>query len=288
MLPSPPRSFLFQLFTATLLFGRARADVGHSKGCRWERDGPLDASRLDGEHSQCQKPVDNVSTAWKPWNHRPACAHPEAGGPSRYCVYTYNALRGSSGISLLATPQVAAGLAPYLDDPDPAWLHPQAQLYHVTSEEGERPYEVRDIPGKGKGAVAIRRILAGEVILRETPTIMNIPELPQGVVPSQVGEMFDLALDQLPDRDQNRVLEMARSKGSGNIVDDILNTNSFGVKVNDQFLSALCPEIAVCCTLSLSPYSKQILIPNNSDSTTHVDQSECNYRHWRNETRHDS
>lgn len=233
-------SLLYLLFHHTQL---ARADS--SESCDWNPLGPLQVDRHSESLPRCSLIVDDQSAIWTPWSVRPVCAHAKNGGTNRYCVFTKHGFRGTRGISILATPEIAAELAGLLHDPNPAWLHRQARLYYVKEDEGPLAYTVRDIPGRGKGMVANRTIRAGEVILRENPVIINLTELPPGVEPSQVGAMFDAAFDNLPAPERERVQAMARSKGDGHIINDILNTNAIGVKIGQNFLSALCPEVSV-------------------------------------------
>jgi len=241
MLPFTIRQFF--LFGSC---GFALARVAHSprtSSCSWNPLGPLKSESVG---RRCTKPIDDSSLVWAPWSHRPSCAHPKNDGSSPYCVYTFNQMR-TSGLSLLATPEIAADLVDYLgnlDNLDPTWLHPQAQNYHRRPQTEDSAYEVRDVAGKGKGAVATRLIRAGEVIIREVPAILNIPQLPEGMQPSDAGPIFDLAVHQLPDEQQRRIFEMARA-GAGNLVHDILDINSYRTNVNGHFVSALCPEISV-------------------------------------------
>lgn len=231
--------------------GRATAETPALGHCFWDPLGPLGREGYaygDGD-LKCTKRIDDSSSSWMPWDYPPKCAHPENGGPSRYCVYTKTSLHGTSGLSVLSTPEIAAGLAAYLADFDPAWLHPQARFYYQSTGDNPPYYEVRDIPGKGKGAVATRAIRAGEVIRREAPVILTIARLPKGIVPSQVGGMFDIAFQQLPDRERQRITTMAKSADIDHFLDGILNTNGIGITMDGYALSGLYPEISVC------PYS---------------------------------
>ncbi|KAK4448780.1 SET domain-containing protein 5 [Podospora aff. communis PSN243] len=217
--------------------------------CRWNLAGPL-AWREKGVDT-CGRPVDDKAAGQRIWSYTPACAHPESGEGAPYCVYSYKENRGGSGLSVLATPEVAADIEGFLGDPNPTWLHSQAQRYYQDPQLENRAFEVRDVPGKGKGAIATRLIRAGEVLIRESPAILNIPQLPKGVLPAQVGGMFELAVKQLPERQQKRVVGLSRGDAddggvdmSGDAINRVLNTNSFGIHVKDHFMAALCPDIA--------------------------------------------
>jgi hypothetical protein len=225
-----------------------------SAQCPWALAGPLEKG---ADSSSCGRPVDDKFVARRTWSYPPACAHPESGEGIPYCVYSYKDIRGGAGLSLLATPEIAADLEGHLDDLNPTWLHPQAQEYYRHPQIENPAFEVRDLPGKGKGAVATRLIRAGEVVIRESPAIINVPELPKGVLPAQVGPMFEVALQQLPEAQQKRVIGLSRGKSSDDLshsetVNQVLNTNSFGIQVKDHFLAALCPDIAVRPSLGLS------------------------------------
>ncbi|KAK0614723.1 hypothetical protein B0T14DRAFT_463267 [Immersiella caudata] len=61
--------------------------------------------------------------------------------------------------------------------------------------------------------------------------------------------MFELALQQLPEAQQKRVIDLSRGQSHddisrGEMLNQVLNTNSFGIQVKGHFLAALCPDIA--------------------------------------------
>lgn len=144
-----------------LLAGRASASKPEStsQDCRNPSSSyPLGYHRHDG--NDCPAPVtDKVGPDprdWAPWTHRPYCAGTD------YCVYTNSLFHG--GVSFIATPERAAlslaTLQPMLlnrllTEPNNASLPP--------------PFEMRDMPGRGKGLVATRRLTAGETIMIDYP-----------------------------------------------------------------------------------------------------------------------
>ncbi|GAB1317671.1 SET domain-containing protein 5 [Madurella fahalii] len=236
------------LLALGLLFhaGQVSADTSTLGHCLWDPLGPLGNEKYAYASGdlKCTKLIDDSSSSWAPWDYPPKCARPENGGPSGYCVYTKASLHGNSGLSILSTPEIAAGLAANLEDFDPAWLHPQARFYYQLTGDNPQSYEVRDVPGKGKGAVATRAIRAGEIIQREAPVILTVAQLPKGIVPSQVAGMFDVAFQQLPDQERQRVMAMAKSAGTDHFLDDILHTNGIGITMDGYALSGLYPEIS--------------------------------------------
>lgn len=228
-------------------FGLNYANAITSPTCPRDRLGPLDPNSNFYLHPQCTTLIDDSSPNWAPWTHKPKCAHPAKGAKDKkfsYCVFTYDRVPGESGVSVLATPQVAAEVGGHLQDRDPTWLHPQSQMYYRKTDHGPPAYYVQEIPGKGKGAIANRTIRAGELILREHPVVINLSELPRRIVPSQVGPMFDIAFNQLPEGEKERIRGMARM-GAGNLLNDVQDTNAFGVSLEDNQLAAVAPDIAV-------------------------------------------
>lgn len=283
---SIPKHHLFATATlalASLAAAGAQHHTPRSGICTWVPAGPLLPTEWDALHArECALPlIDDTSSDFAPWSHQPKCAHPKADkdgdekGGSKYCVYTYNATRG---LSLLSTPEIASEVAGHLGDWDPTWLHPQAREYHVgVGGEGGEAYVVREVEGKGKGAVARRRIKAGEVLVRETPAVMNMVVMPKGVGKEEVGEMFEVAVGRLEGEGRGEVLGMARGAGKegGGLGDGIMNTNGFGVDVGGERLTVLAPAVAVCCLVLLVMLGGGCcLLTFDRGLTIRVDQSE--------------
>lgn len=223
--------------------GAASAAVDLTKQCTWNPAGPLGE---DTAGLACPRVIDDESAArtssWGPWTHQPLCAHPKDGKSSKYCVFTYAPFRGQSGISIMTTPEVATNAINLLEDPNPQWQHKLAPPYFLPPDPW--PYEIKDVAGKGKGAVANRTIRKGEVILRELPVLVTLMEEPKSISERAVREMLELGFEQLPERDQKRVLDMARS-GGGHALEDVMKTNVFGIYLHDIDHSGLYPEIGV-------------------------------------------
>ncbi|KAL2174049.1 uncharacterized protein P884DRAFT_302838 [Thermothelomyces heterothallicus CBS 202.75] len=197
-----------------------------------------------------------LPSAWHPWTHRPHCVE-AADGP--WCVFTRAALHGS--ISVVTTPDEAAGalnpLRHVLDDDDD-----DDDDNNDGDDSGDwrkgrrRPYEVRDVPGKGKGAVATRRIGKGTAVLADRTAVLAAVEYPADVMREEVQELLAVAAAQL--RDPGAVEGLARQGGrqggedyggDGEVVEmsemeDIMLTNTFGVTVGGKEYMALFPNLA--------------------------------------------
>lgn len=208
--------------------------------------------------------------AWYPWTHRPHCVEAE---DSPRCVFTRAGAH--SGISVVTTPDEAAeALNPFRHN-----LHDDNS--NPTTPASRRPYEVRDIPGKGKGAVATRRIAKGTAVLVDRAAVLAAVEYPAEVMREEVQELLALAAAQLPDPEAVQGLAKrgpSRSGSKKNRVDgggddeddggeeeeeavemsemeDIMVTNTFAVPVGGKEYMALFPNLAV----SLSDYPPYLL-----------------------------
>lgn len=236
---------------------------------------PSQASSLDRSclwrHTQwpswqpasCPLPVDDTaSTSFllqhTPWSHRPLCT-----GPQPACVY---ALGDSSstkgGLSLVTTSDAASDAA----------AAAAAAAAHVLLDEtlpSSPPYVIGDIPGKGKSAVATRRIQRGESILAERPLMLARLDLFGGDHGEAHGHhqddhrhhhheyasllnLLETALAQLPEPSQQVVHSLARFRRDGSVddsdgtlVEDVLRTNGLGVSVGGVAHTGLYPQIAV-------------------------------------------
>lgn len=193
-----------------------------------------------------------------PWTQRPYCvASLSTGQTEKFCVYSSSAFNHGSGVSLIATPQVAASIASVVQDPLPAWRsrHHLAHQGHLGTETYDLPYAVRPIPGKGLGVVATKRIRQFETIMTSFPAMIADNEFfPSGgdEGPTESPRLFQEALDQLPDKE--RFLTLARSKGDDfHLVEDLIRTNAFGITVDGRDAKGVYPEIAVCITLLPGP-----------------------------------
>lgn len=182
------------------------------------------------------------SGAWAPWAYPPHCVYPTEGNATgKYCVYTYLS-NGEAGVSLVATPEAASSVAGILSTrPEPWGEAPSWQLYPGADWKS---YQVSDLPDKGKGAVARRRIRGGEVIIRETPFILGFTSGPEGIVREENPRLLKAAFEGLPAWHRERLAEATVSAG-GEWHEDVMRTNAFGVVVDGVGFSALFPEVAV-------------------------------------------
>lgn len=255
---------------------RPTTDIQMTSTCKWHAGAngiPLtltrsstDSSHLDAD-AVCPPVVDEFTAAaqnrWTPWTHRPVCTEANRTGLQgqtvrlqQYCVFTDATFRGGRGISVIAAPHAAAAMTLALDDSGvPARLrdHPSTPLdgdpalEHGPFDEtrGRRnAFSVQDMPGRGKGVVAARRIRRGEVVFVDYATVLSQNtfsaidgsgrnewedgnEFRGDADPDQIMQLLQVAVAQLPPTQQARVHALAHSLG-GDRVRDILRTNVFG------------------------------------------------------------
>lgn len=177
--------------------------------------------------------------SWAPWTHRPFCAD------TKYCVFTNSMFQGNHGVSIITTPEIAASSVDLLTTLNAAQ---DPQLGNQAPDPP--PYEVREIPGKGMGVVATRRIRHGEVLMVDYASILVDTEFPGRVRREKGHQLLQRAMEQLPNSDG--VLSLARSSKAGApLPEDVMRTNTFGMTISDRSRMALFPRISVSCSSRL-------------------------------------
>ncbi len=229
-----------------LLLASALLVVSIQTQCPW--DSIIPSLRLTGN---CALPIDDDTSPKQdnPWTHLPYCAIPSSfEGSKKFCVYSSSAFNDGSGISLVTKPETAASIADTILDPLPAWRS-RGHLAGRSREHYDLGYQVMPIPGKGFGVIATRRIRQFESILTSFPAMIVDDEVfsakeGHGLLPEGT-RLLQKALDQL--RDKPRFLDLAKSQREGvHLVDDVIQTNAFGITVGGQDMKGVYPEIAVC------------------------------------------
>jgi hypothetical protein len=105
---------------------------------------------------------------------------------------------------------------------------------------------VQDIPGKGKGLVATRKILRGQVFMVDYAAVVADARFPSRVKRDQGRQLLREAIERLPGAEE--VLSLARSSSDPDnvpVVEDVMRTNSFTVEIAGREYMVLFPRIAV-------------------------------------------
>lgn len=199
----------------------------------------------------CPSPIDEVlaseSNNWAPWSYIPYCVKPRNKPPSSspYCVFSSDHYRGAHGLSVITTPQLAASIADTLDDgivPQHVRDHPSSFL--AGKGVSAPSFEIKDLRGRGKGAVATRKIRRWDVAMVAYPAIIAQMDMWEALGPDQIRAVLMQAVQQLPSEQQGIVLSLDHSTG-GALVQDILNTNIFGIELDGVTHMGLYPETSV-------------------------------------------
>lgn len=207
----------------------------------------------------CPLPIDDktVETTgnWAPWSHPPYCVVPAnwENSTSRLCVFTAANFRGNNGISLLVAPEVAASIADRLDDS----VIPPGHRDHRASPLSRDPdmsYTVEDLPGRGKGVVATRKIRKWETVLLDFPAVIVQRDYYSALNKNQKETMLWKMINQLPEAQRSEVLSLSHDK-DGDMIQGILRSNVFSVDLA-EIPFALYPRGSVsmpegCFTLDL-------------------------------------
>ncbi|TLD33550.1 hypothetical protein PspLS_01079 [Pyricularia sp. CBS 133598] len=210
--------------------------------------------RLDSPgYTQCAVPTDDTSgphpSQWAPWTHRPLCidgaapkTQPSGSGDSpngttassprtKFCVYT-NEHAGDGGMSIITTPEHAASSLHLLENPNLRLPGSSSRLHNASTSPA---YEVVDVPGKGKGVLATRRIRRFEPFMLERAALATDNLFPSLVERHAGYGLLHEAVRRLADPD--RVLSLARSNPhAGDAVENVLRTNSFAGELDDAAL----------------------------------------------------
>lgn len=148
---------------------------------------------------------------------------------------------------MITTPALAASLVDFLDD---ATVSPRFRGDlagpNRTQQYQDAKYEVRDLPGRGKGLVAAQRFSQLETILVGFPVlIVRIDFVNQDrYTERQKRRLMRASVDRLPAAQKEAVMALARSTGGEPIL-DILRTNGFGVEIGGVQHLALFPDGSV-------------------------------------------
>lgn len=197
----------------------------------------------------CPLPVDDRPETWPPlggptpWTHPPECEY-AAGRAAKYCAYT-NSRHGPRGWSIVTTPETAADSVGILDTPLDDNNKNSLNVSSSSSRHaGTAPYKIVDIPGKGKGLVATRRIARHDEILADYATVLvDIAFATR--VPALLGyRLLHAAVDRLAD--PGSILELGRSSDFAlDEVENVLRTNSFHTLLGGVPHMAVYPAVSV-------------------------------------------
>ncbi|WYZ40108.1 hypothetical protein EsH8_IV_000449 [Colletotrichum jinshuiense] len=167
-----------------------------------------------------------LTPADKHWTHKAPCFKNGTEAPE-FCIY-HSATYGGKGISIITDADRAVHITRNLGFTVPEAL-----------EGTNRPlqkFEVAKVPGKDYGLVATIPIRRGEIILRETASLLIDYAAFSHVPTEDMKKMQAHAVDYLPFNHRGQWLNMSSHGYQGDhlsMVDKILVTNSFDVEMDD-------------------------------------------------------
>jgi hypothetical protein len=174
------------------------------------------------------------------WTTKPSCLSDEEG--QEYCVFTNKNFANGRGISFFTTPTIAENVKDL-----PAFQ--QMGVHDDVNNFSNPPWEVRNIPGRGNGLFATRKLERGDLILADTPLGVYLSD---AFFPDyELGYRYlRKTYDQLPEDSKNILLRTA-AHNPGDMVMERINTNAFAGEFEGLNHFFLYPETAVSLALSL-------------------------------------
>ncbi|KAK4209631.1 hypothetical protein QBC37DRAFT_323700 [Rhypophila decipiens] len=166
-----------------------------------------------------------------PWTLTPKCVGEEqkiSNTTSRvHCIFTDGNFRTGHGTSLITTTTVAAhlvGLEAFNDRP--------ARL-EAAKRDAVPAYEIVELEGRGKGAVATRDIRRGEIIMVDVPALLVGTEFLHDVRAHHRRRLIKQAINRLPGKTRDEVWSLSRNNGEYEI-DAIMGANANSVAISDN------------------------------------------------------
>ncbi|KAF3343709.1 hypothetical protein VD0002_g1360 [Verticillium dahliae] len=197
--------------------------------------------------------------SWAPWTHRPSCVEAANDPKVKFCTYT-DAGHGPHGFSLITTPEIAAANIDTLQDPSFSSVG-APNLEHWQKLEDDPPYEVVDLPGKGKGVVATRLIKKYDVFMSDYAVLFVNFQFTASVRQHDGYDQLHTAAERL--RNPHALLSLGRSNPGhqSDIVEDVMRTNSFNLDISGVPHMGMFPKISrvnhACKPNSFMRFSKR-------------------------------
>lgn len=130
-----------------------------------------------------------------------------------FCVYSNQAVSKHRWTVLCTTPEAAQDLHSYFHIAPNKPAHPEAL-----------PYDIAEIPSKGRGLIANRKIHKGEQIIAEDAILALPIHAHLELQPERRASLYDLVLENLPREARDEFLSQV-----GEDVTTILNRNGFEI-----------------------------------------------------------
>jgi hypothetical protein len=192
------------------------------------------------------------------WSHEPHCRTSTTLNHigEKFCVYTSN-ITSDYGLSLILAPKHAQKAKKHLAKTSLDKFLKQHKAEILRSEP--TPWKVVDIPGKGKGLVATRRIEKHETFMIDHAAII----LDTNVDDSILGPLMKIAVDQLQTPDMFPSLSSKPDVHSSSTLEqNIMQANAFGTTLAGIPTRSLFPLVAVRLILPSKFSSSHLTYPS--------------------------
>ena len=113
------------------------------------------------------------------------------------------------------------------------------------------PYDIRELPGRGRGLIAKRGIHRGDLIFAHTPVLAMNPTAFELEEKDRLS-LGHKAVANLPEATQKLFLELHGHFGIEDQIDDRINTNAFELEIGEVGHHGVFPETAVSSFRSTS------------------------------------
>jgi hypothetical protein len=209
---------------------------GHAMAFSTESSGPIIAAQMEFPgpflvDSQDSLMPNSSFLAGTPWVQGPECVWIQS---SEYCTFSHPSFNGGEGVSIITTPtnmDILISRSDFNRDPS-------------TNNVDKKPYQLREVPGKGLGLVATQVIRRGQQIVLDSPAVM-MDNLVYQSDTSIVADMLVQAVVMLPEKRREEYLSLATHDVSGDVrekIYDIFEKNAFEATLGSVEMSAIYPE----------------------------------------------
>lgn len=173
-----------------------------------------------------------------PWTEQVKCIPGENSTSTSY-VYSSREFANGRGISFFTTPSIADKVVAL-----PAFADTENRLFDKVNNFSESPWEVKVIPGRGRGIFATRTLQRGDQILADTP--VGVYHMDALASDYELGYThLHHAFDRLPKATQQLFLDTMVASGGDPIMERI-NINAFAGEFEGSPHFLMYPETAVC------------------------------------------
>jgi hypothetical protein len=160
------------------------------------------------------------------WSTPPECAM-DLANTEAYCAFNSHAFASGRGISILTTPRQISEILEL-----PAFRDHNLHSNLDANDYSAPAFAAQEIPNHGIGLIANRTIARGETLMMFTPAFLITDDMYTEVNETERHRLQRHAFDHLPEPLSKTAYGLAVQGQDIDRIDDILDTNSFGLYIN--------------------------------------------------------